>query len=334
MQFQLRTLMITSEWPTAEKPDWVPFLVQQVEFLRRAGVDVEVFPFRGAKRLSNYWKARRDVQTKLRCHQYDLIHAQFGQSALLALPSTRCPLVVTFRGSDVRGFVGEKGRYTVAGKILQKISVLAAYQADEVILVSEGLKSYLPQRQYHIIPSGLNLDRFQPMDQLRARHELGFAEDEILVLFGGRPTVPEKRFSLAQAAIELLQRQFPAARLVVLQGEPHHKIPLYMNACDALLLVSFHEGSPSVVKEALACNLPVVSTDVGDVRERIARIDGCVICESSCPDAIAAALAQVMVRRQRINGRSSVLQLDERIMAQKVIQVYQQAIMKSKSCDH
>lgn len=330
MDDDLRVLMITSEWPTLEHPEWVPFLVQQVDFLRKAGVTVDVFAFRGAKRSWNYLRAHIEVQKKLAQKTYDLIHAQFGQSGLLAIFPKRYPLVVTFRGSDAEGIVDALRRYTLRGKVLQLISKLVAVRADEVIVVSEKIARHLLQRSCHIIPSGLDIDIFRPLDQIRARRELGFSQKDILVLFGGSKTVARKRFLLAQTVNNLVKVHFPALRMIVMHGVHHHKVPLYMNACDALLLVSMHEGSPNVIKEALACNLPVVSTDVGDVRERIASIDGCAVCDDDRPETIAASLTMVLSQRRRINGRQAVQGLDERILTQKVIQVYRQAIEKAK----
>src|SRR5262245_35012549 len=136
-------LLITSEWPTQQRPEWVPFLVQQVQALRRAGVQVDVFPFRGAKNPFNYLQAYYQVRRCLRRKSYDLIHAHFGQSGILAFPKS-VPLVVTFHGSDLEGIVGPKGRYTFSGRVLRFLSKRIASLADEIIVVSESLAKHLP----------------------------------------------------------------------------------------------------------------------------------------------------------------------------------------------
>ena len=146
-----------------------------------------------------------------------------------------------------------------------------------------------------------------------------------LVLFVANPSNPIKRFKLAQKAVACLNASLNA-QLIVASGVPHEAMPLYMNACDVLLLTSVHEGSPTVVKEALACNLPVVSIEVGDVRQRISAVDGCVVCADDQPETIAAGLAQVLSSAQQIDGRSTVLDLDEKTIAKKVISVYQQSL--------
>jgi teichuronic acid biosynthesis glycosyltransferase TuaC len=321
----MRVLMITSEWPSVETPNAVPFVVRQVEFLRRAGIDVDVFHFRGARNPLNYFfnwiKFRRQMFSK----KYDIIHAQWGQSGIMALPK-RLPLVVTFRGDDLEGIVGKNGKYTIAGNILRLVSQTVAFFADEVIVVSLNLAKKLRGRSYNLIPSGLDLTLFCQQDKLAARRILNLPEDEKIILFGGNPLEPKKRFSLAQEAVVMIEEHFPGIRLIPAQGINHIKMPIYMNASDVLLLVSYHEGSPNVVKEALACNLPVVSTDVGDVRERIGDVNGCILCENDRPETIAMALSNVLNKGERIDGRQKVLDLDENILIQKLISVYEKAI--------
>jgi glycosyltransferase involved in cell wall biosynthesis len=149
--------------------------------------------------------------------------------------------------------------------------------------------------------------------------------DRRLILFPAAPDHPVKRFGLAQEAVAGLDGRF-AAEMVGCGGVPYNLMPTYMNACDVLLLTSLHEGSPNAVKEALACNLPVVSVDVGDVRERVDSVEGSVVCEDDRPDTIATALAEVLSRSGRVDSRSAVSHLDERVLTRRVISVYRQAI--------
>jgi len=325
----LRVLMITSEWPTPEQPHAVPFIVRQVESLQSTGIGVEVFSFRGNKRPSNYLKARAKASQRIQDGSFDLIHAQWGQSVLLALPKTK-PVVVTFRGNDAFGIVGKRSRQTLQGLILKTVSRYSAFVADERIVVSKSVAAQLGLRDYHIIPSGIDLKKFISVDKQDARRKLGLPNKE-LVLFVGDAYNPGKCVPLMEKAIALSQVSRPAVEFVCVNNAPHEQIPLYMSACDVLLLASMHEGSPNVVKEALACNLPVVSTDVGDVRERIGAIEGCIVCENDAPETIATALTKVLSQGKRISGRQAVLDLDENLLTQKVIQVYHQAIEKTKT---
>ena len=323
----MRVLMITSEWPTPDQPHWVPFIVRQVEFLRKAGVDIDVFAFRGAKNPLNYLRAWYRVHKKLRQISYDLVHAQWAQSALTALP-TRLPLVVTFRGGEVKGIVGSGGKYRVIGHVLRFLSYAIARRADEVILVSGHMEEHLPHRPFHILPSGLDLSMFPLMPQDQARKQLGLPAWKRLVLFAANPSDARKRYSLAREIVSRLDSGLEA-ELVLAWGVPHNQIYMYMNACDALLVTSMYEGSPNVVKEALACNLPIISAAVGDVSQRLSGIPGCSVHPDNDPDRMAAALATVLQRKERAGGRTAVRDLDENILALRMTEIYRNAVSKT-----
>jgi len=329
----IRVLMITSEWPTVGQPRTTHFIKRQADFLKTAGIDVDVFHFQGRKNPLKYLRAWTQAQGRLARERYDLVHAQFGQSGLLALPK-RIPLVVTFRGSDLLGIVGDKdGRYTPQGKIGQKISRMVASRADAVIVVSEQMKSHLPPSiAVHVIPSGIDFDLFRCMSQEEARLKLGLPLNERLVLFVGRPTQARKRFEISERAVEILNRSLPS-KLIIAWGVDHADMPTYMNACDVLVFTSMQEGSPNAVKEALACNLPVVSVPVGDVAMRIQGIEGCQLCADDSPEGVAAALEQVLRRGQRSASRERVENLDEKIITGQVIRIYQSTLVKRRQPD-
>ncbi|HMG11625.1 MAG TPA: glycosyltransferase [Gemmatimonadaceae bacterium] len=319
--------MVTSEWPDPAHPNWVPFLVEQVTSLKNAGVDVRVFSFRGAKNPWNYMKAWLRLHELIKTGQYDLIHAQYGQSGLIALPR-RLPLVVTFHGSDLMGDTDHRGRYTLPGRILVVLSKLVSHYADSIIVAANHLGRKLPGgTQYHIIPTGLDLERFRPINMNEAREELNLPKNKKIILFGGRPEMSVKRYFLARKTISLLQQD--QVELLTVSNAPHEQMPLYLNAADVLLLTSRHEGSPTIIKEALACNLPIVSTDVGDVRERIGSIAGCMVCDDDRPEIIAASLRTILARDQPINGRTTVEDFDEKRLTQTVISIYQHALVRA-----
>jgi teichuronic acid biosynthesis glycosyltransferase TuaC len=163
------------------------------------------------------------------------------------------------------------------------------------------------------------------MPREQSRRQLGLPVDERLVLFVGNPRQARKRYGLAKAVVDNLNQQLPV-KLVVGWGVPHSDIPVYMAACDALLFTSMQEGSPNVVKEALACNLPVVSVAVGDVEQRIGAVDGCELCKDELPETIAAALERVLLRGGRVRGRQSVEHLSEPSITEQVIAAYRSSL--------
>ena len=148
----------------------------------------------------------------------------------------------------------------------------------------------------------------------------------------GNPAVERKRYSLARQAVDILARSLPA-ELVVAWTVRHRDVPLWMSACDALVFTSMQEGSPNAVKEALACDLPVVSVPVGDVAQRIRGVAGCELCPDEVPESIAAALERVLRRGARAAGRAAVQDLDERRLVQQVIDVYR-SVLEARNGEH
>ncbi len=331
MPSPIRVLMVTSEWPEPGVNVTSHFIKRQADFLAAAGVAVTVFPFKGRKNPFNYLKNWARLQAKLRRERYDLVHAQFGQSGLLALPK-RLPLVVTFRGSDLLGTVSDKTRrHRKISALHQFLSRLVASHADAVIVVAEHMKRHLPASiDAHVIPSGLDLQLFKPTETPVARNQLGLPAEEKLILFVGRTNHGRKRGWLAEQALEILNKSMPAT-LVVAWRVPHTDIPLYMSACDVLVFTSMQEGSPNVVKEALACNIPIVSVPVGDVETRLAGVENCELCDDDDPETIAAALNRVLNKGRRTNGRETVLALDENKTTEQVIKLYESVLTRSNA---
>jgi glycosyltransferase involved in cell wall biosynthesis len=326
MNDAIRVLTVTSEW--IGTGHGTPFIARQVEFLRRAGIDVEVFAFRGAKNPINYLKAWRRLRRKLKRERYDLIHAQFGQSGLLAL-TKRMPLVVTLRGDDILGVNRPGRRPALYGRLLRRLTQLVTLCSDAVIVVADHMRAHVPSSTpVHVIPSGLDLDSFKRLPQMEARRRLGLSEGGWLVLFACNPADERKRFDLARRAVEILNERLPA-ELIVAWGVPHAEIPVYMSACDVFVFTSSQEGSPNVVKEALACDLPVVSVAVGDVRQRLQGVEGCEVCVDEQPETIAAALERALRRGGRIRGREAVQCLDEMLLTKKVIDIYRSVVWKT-----
>ncbi len=329
MTDSIRVLMVTSDWLWNSWGGPAVFIARQAEFLRREGIHVDLFPFRGARHPGNYAAAWRQVHQRLRHGSYDLVHAQFGQSGLTALPK-RVPLVVTFRGDDLEGIIGENGRYIPAGWLLRLLSRAVARRADAAIVVSEHMKQHLPSStRAHVLPSGIDLDLFQPEPQHQARSRLGLPSDRKLVLFVGNPGLARKRYDLAQQALEVVNRSIPA-RLLVGWEKTHEEIAALMNACDALVCTSMQEGSPNAVKEALACNLPVVAVRVGDVPLRLKGVAGCELCPDDRAETIATALERVLRRGTRSESRPAVQDLDERVLTARLIDIYRSVLPGTK----
>jgi len=308
----MRVLLVTNMYPTPDRPASGIFIAEQVASLERLGVTFDVLYIDGRRSTLNYAWGLPRLWARLRRGRYDLIHAHYVFSGLIARLQWRCPLVLTHHGIEVlTGWTAPLCRW-------------ASRWADQVIVVSRAMQQALAPIPCHVIPCGVDMVLFRPGDRAAARRQLGLPPERPLILFAG-DLRPEKRYPLAQAAVERLRVMGTDAELITLTGQPHDRVPLYMQACDALILTSTHEGSPMVVKEAMACNLPVVSVDVGDVAEVVGGTAGCVVTEAS-PEALAEGLQQALAHG-RTRGRAVIrrrFSLDR--IASQVLDVYQKAL--------
>ena len=312
----MRVLVVTNMYPTTEKAAFGVFVHDQVESLKKLGIELDVFFVDGRKSKLNYFSAYPRFWRQLRKGKYDLIHAHYVLTGLIARAQWRLPVVLTHHGIEV------------LESWQAPLSRLVTPHFDQVIVMSQEMEHKFGQENIHIIPCGVDLDRFRPFPKKQARAALGLPDDKPLVLWAGEHWRPEKRFDLVQKAISLLKEKDPSVDLVLLSGKPHSEVPMYMNACDVLLLVSNAEGSPMVVKEAMACNLPVVSTAVGDVTQVIGDVDGCYISTQD-PRDIADKAGLVLDKRLRTRGQERMERMSLEGIARQIAQVYDQALGKS-----
>lgn len=320
----MRVLIVTAMYPTPNNPAFGIFVKEQVDSLIEAGINIDVLYFNNGKRndIKGYLSAARMLRKKLREKPYDLVHAHYGLTGAVARMQFSHPLIVTFHGSDLIGTVNKQYQYGLHSKITTIISKFVSLTATRSIIVADKLRSKLWSTGRAItIPMGIDLSLFKPMPAPEARQQLGFSHDKKRILFLWPPPLPIKRFDVAQAAVQILQKAKVNIELLPVYTSPYQQIPLYMNACDALVLTSMHEASPCVIKEALACNLPIVSVDVGDVAERIDGVSGCYLCERT-PQDVADKLHQALNHGRLTNGRDKIQEFSLQGTARKVIEVY------------
>jgi hypothetical protein len=173
----------------------------------------------------------------------------------------------------------------------------------------------------HVIPNGVDLNLFHPIEQAEARQLLGLDPAKKYVLFPYNPKEERKRFDLIQAAVSLAREQVPSLELLMARGLPQEQVAIYMNAADVLLLASLFEGSPNAVKEAMATNLPVITVDVGDAAELIGPTAGCYLVPREA-SAMAEKLIEVCRRGGRTNGREWIRKLSMETVAEQIVEVY------------
>jgi len=204
------------------------------------------------------------------------------------------------------------------------LSNLAVFRANAIICVSDELRRALWWRRSRavVIPDGVDLDRFSPGSQEDARKTLGWNAVDPVVIFNGKRDPKNKGEDLAKAAMDHVWSAMPNVKLNIVRNVDFALMPLYYRAADVLLCTSRQEGSPNVVKEALACNLPVVSVPVGDVPQRLRGVAPSAVVPRN-PHALARALKDILSSRRRSNGRELVAHLSLQEIATQVATVYQ-----------
>ena len=323
-----KVLVVTNMYPDAQHPDHGTFVQEQVEGLRARRVDMDVVVVGGLRRRASYLDGAQRFWRQIRQQPYDLIHAHYVFCGVIARLQKRVPILLTHHGIEVlQGWTAP-------------LSWAISRLVDGVIVTSTEMKRTLGLPKAYVIPCGVDLELFKPMPQQEARERLALPSAKKLVLYVGLLR-PEKRLDVIQAAVELLRQgdrnpesrhQFSEAKsrhqsgeaeLVIASGLPHEEIPWYMNACDVLALASDREGSPMVIKEAMACNLPIVSVDVGDVSQVIGSTEGCYLCRRDSAD-MAEKLRWALSRRQRTDGRRAVQHLSLDAAVDQILQVYEE----------
>lgn len=311
----MKVLIVTNMYPTKERPAFGTFVKDQVTALRAAGVDVDVFFFNGRRSKLEYATALPHLWWHLLRHRYDLIHAHYVLAGVIARAQWKHPVVLTHHGGEALGLQPHQAR------LCRWLTPLC----DGAIHVTEQIRRVIGDDDGWVIPCGVDLDRFTPQPRDEARRQLGLPLNKPLVLFAGEHWRPEKQFWIVKAAMARVQETLPDAELVLLTGKPHTAVPAYMAACDALVLTSSFEGSPMVVKEAMAMNLPVVGVRVGDVPEVIGETPGCALADRD-PADVANKLISILRQPQRTDGRSRIEHLRHDRIAQRIIEVYQKTL--------
>jgi len=316
-----RVLVVTNLWPTEADPGYGSFVQAQMESLRPLGVEFEVVFIDGRKSRWNYLHGVSEMRRQLRTKRYDLIHAHFGLSGWVARCQWRVPIVVSFMGDDVLGRFKRSGRITLYGRFLQLSSLILARLVAAVIVKSREMKSKLRLDAAHVIPNGVDLKLFRPLDPAQARRALGLDPKKKYVLYPYNPAEERKRYDLLEAAVAYARQAVPELEILHARGVPAVRMPLYMNAADMLVLVSLAEGSPNAVKEAMATNLPVITVDVGDAAELIGPTEGCYLVAREV-EAVAARIVEVCHRGTRTRGRDWIARLSMEKVAQQIVEVY------------
>ncbi|ETX02649.1 MAG: hypothetical protein ETSY1_02800 [Candidatus Entotheonella factor] len=326
----MHILIVTTSLPSPGHPNSLAPLREQIESLRDLGIDISILEVRGRTRL----KYLGGIRSLWRCLSgVDLVHGHHGYCGWVARCQWACPVVVSFMGEDT---LGMSYRTFWAAAFYRAVALanrwLAAW-VDAVIVKSAEMQTALKWADAHVIPNGVNTALFRPLKVTSARADLGWSQDHKYILFGANPNDSMKNFPLAQQAVLIAQEQLgESLTLVPLQGIDHHLVPIYMNACDVMLFTSHQEGSPNVVKEAMACNLPVVSVPVADVPWLFEGASGYRLCCPNAHDLARGLIETLTADHLSVNGAQSIVDKHLTIQktALKVAEIYER-VLQSKT---
>ena len=305
-----------------------PVVGNQAEALRAEGVEIEWYLLKG-KGFKGYLRNVMPLRKYLKEHKYDAIHAHYSLSAFAASLAGATSLVVSLMGSDVKA----AGWYKFIIRLFAWI-----FRWKAIIVKSSDMYRSLGIKRAIVIPNGVNLERFQPMDKTECQLRLGWTNNKQQttnaarhILFPANAARPEKDYPLAKAAVETTNHKLQTTNHVVLhafENTPNEETPYWYNAADVVLMTSKWEGSPNAIKEAMACSRPIVATNVGDIAERMSGVDGCFVVgvkelESERIRELAEDLIKA-IEYTETKGREKIIAdgLDAREINQRLIEVY------------
>lgn len=291
-----------------------PIVNSQAESLVKYGVDVEMFPIIG-KGVVGYLSAIPKLAKTIKRINPDIVHAHYSFCGIIAALSTGKAVVTSLMGSDV----------IQSGLMRWVISIFIKHLWSVTIVKSEDMKQRVGITQLIVLPNGVDFEVFKPSDKTDCKNRVDWDINRKHILFAADPTRPEKNYRLAEQAVRM--SEYSNIELKVVFGIPQADIPLYLNASDLLILTSIWEGSPNIVKEAMACNVPVVATDVGDVRMLFGDTKGYLVAESDAK-ILSEAIQISLNENSPTEGRSRLafLGIDSNSIAAKLTGIYLQSM--------
>jgi teichuronic acid biosynthesis glycosyltransferase TuaC len=307
----MRVLIVTNFTPDEITPQRGRWVLDQVDAIRRSGVEVEIFSFPMGRR--SYLPAVRAIRGLLRRERFDLVHAHYGLPGWCARLAGARPLAVTFHGTDVRHrTVGPLSR-----RLARRLDLCAG--VSRALFVPEGGRPGLPRvpGASAVLPCGPDLRRFKPTPRPEARRELGLDPDGPFLLFPANPTRPEKRVDLARE----LARAAGVELLVGGSIEPE-QMPLWLNAANAVLVTSEYEGFGLTALEALSCGVPLLSTPVGIAPHAAGGVAGCLVAPFELDRWLAAVRPHLEAPDPRVEGAGRAEPFSAERMAERVVVAY------------
>ncbi|MEO7310312.1 MAG: glycosyltransferase family 4 protein [Chitinophagaceae bacterium] len=299
--------------------------MQTRESITEQGILVDHIYFTGRKNPLNCIKAAIKIRQLVKGKEYELVNQYWGgMSSFFTAFLCPCVYIISLLGSDLYGQYKQNGSRTLMGRMLSFFSQLTIVFASGVIVMSGKMKERLwvsSRKKAIAICEGISLAKFFPIPVADARKHLAWEMEKPVILFFSSDAYV-KNMPLAKKAFEALKEELPSAQLFMVQGIPHAELVWYYNAANLLLMTSYHEGSNNSIKEALACNLPVVSVNVGDAAERLHNVTPSAVVDSFEPRDLAHEMLKVLRKNMRSNGLDKVNEVELPNIAVKIVGYY------------
>lgn len=299
----------------------VPFIKSQGESLKDNGIKLDYYTIKG-KGFKGYISNIKPLREFIRKGNYDVIHSHYTLCGWVSLfANFKTNHVISFMGSDIYGEYSENGRRKLTSIYIVMLAKLLQPFVKAIIVKSENLADYIMlKKKMYIVPNGVDYTKFIQLDKTDARKRLGLNLDKKIILFLSDPCNPRKNFKLLSDAEEYLT--ITDYEMVKPYPTNPENVPLYINAADVLVQPSVQEGSSNLVKEAMACNCPVVSTDSGDAVKVVGNTKKCFITQFD-PKDLALKIMKVLDNETRSNGRDSMEHLEINNIAKKIVKIYE-----------
>jgi len=283
----------------------------QADALEKEGIKVDFFLIKN-NGVFGYLKSIRELIHCTENIEYDVYHAHYSFSGYVASLAKKKPLVVSLLGTDVI-------KSSLSRSILKIVSSICDWSG--IIVKSDQMKNLLKIKKIQVVPNGVSFDTFHPINQKKARSILNWNLEEKIILFNGHKSNPIKNYALAEKAINLCKKNI---KIVEMKNLDQEKLNLYYNACDVFLSTSLWEGSPNTIKEAMACNTNIISTNVGDVNYLFGKEKYNRICTFDPLEISTTITNALMVKKENNKGRERLihLSLQGTDVAQKLIKLY------------
>ena len=310
--------------------EYWPFYNNIIKIMREKGYKIDIYIYPQKKNLFKYFFEIIKLY-RINFSEYKIIHAYFGTAGFVANLQRSVPVITTYCGSDLLGVLTKGNNYNYLKSILFKAASLFAYKFSvQTTTISRKLEEELPNNKNNvIIPLGLDTDHFNPINSQKARSILGWEKEAIYILFPANKNRSIKRHFIAKRIVSNIKKDVKVNLFSLDEPNMYEKLPLIMSAVNLMIFVSKHEGSPNVIREALSCNLPIFSFDIGDVKEQIEDVTYCHCIDQDDINTMELLIGDYLRDNpfSRSNGREKIINYKWNNYVDRLIKLYGENIV-------